>query len=78
VLVLVLVTSAVEAVRGAELEPVTAGAAIAAAGIAITATAARIVLRVMRWMNMMSPLSGTLTWTTPVADWFAFYPGDFR
>ena len=46
---------AVEAVRGAVDEPVRAGAANAAAGIAMIATAARIVLRVMWWMFMMFP-----------------------
>jgi hypothetical protein len=76
--VVVLPATATVAVWGADDEPTTAGAAIAAAGTAMTARAARIVLRVMWWMYMMSPLSGTLTWTTPVADWFALYPGDFR
>ena len=39
-----VVAGAVETVRGAEDEPTRAGAAIAAAGIAMMATAARIVL----------------------------------
>ena len=46
-------TVAVEAARDAVDDPVRAGAANAAAGNAITASAARIVLGVMWWMFMM-------------------------
>jgi hypothetical protein len=48
--------AATVAVRGAVDDPVMAGAANAAAGTAITASAARIVFGVMWWMFMMSPL----------------------
>src|SRR3954453_19515606 len=74
-----VVVEAVETVRGAEVEPTRVGAAIAAAGIAVMATAARIVLRVMWWMFMMcSPLVRTLTWTEARNGWLTVNPGDFR
>src|SRR3954451_14156923 len=74
-----VVVEEVETVRGAEVEPTRVGAAIAAAGIAMMATAARIVLRVMWWMFMMcTPLVRTLTWTEARNSWLTVNPGDFR